>query len=327
MKKIVVIILSVAMCLCVVGAYAFTFDELEKMLNNRDVEVTTQEPTSERATSYEGRIAAGQNITVAIDDQGQLLVAGSAKYRKEIATWQGIVRVRNSLNALIGFCADGTVKCCGYGLWGYDFNADLSVMMKRGAITDAAAGGYHSAAILSDGSLVSRGNSTYSAGNTGASKNAVKVTASSNGFTAALLPDGSVRINSSNTSLSQRYHANEWQNMVDVEFGDLVLVGLKNDGTIMMTSFSRDPDERFAQAASWTDIAAISVNQQQLLGLKKDGTVVSCGENACDVSEWCDIVAVAAGRSHAVGLRSDGTLVVAGIDDDSHQDVSNWKLW
>lgn len=297
-----------------------------KLFSDADKQLLTRE----EAAAYEKKIAAGKGITVAVRQDGGIAAAGNAPAVNEIKGWSGVSSVRNSLNAMMGFRDDGTFMGYGYNLWGYGNHGDIFQGMSGMAVADVACGGYHTAAVMDNGTFRSCGNKIYSSADSAAMKNVTKVTASSNGITAGLKADGSLAVIGLWDNVTKRFNKEEWHDLVDIEFSGLVLVGLKSDGTILITSFSVEDENQYQDAFGWTDIVAMSVNQNLLLGLKSDGTVVACGKNdcgQCDVGGWTDIVAVAAGYTHAVGVKSDGTVVAAGKYDDPACDVAGWKLW
>ncbi|MBQ8654605.1 MAG: hypothetical protein IJ507_06660 [Clostridia bacterium] len=287
--------------------------------------------TREAAAQYEGMLAAGQGVTVAISSDGALLVTGGYSIRSAVEEWTGITRVRNSLNGLIGLRADGTFEGYVYELWGYGRNgADVYGTLKSKNVVDVALGGYQTAGLISDGTVTRVGSAAPSAKVRAKFVDVVKVTASSNGIIAGLTKDGTVLIDGLWDAVCTRYDDDDWHDIVDAEFANEVLVGLKKDGTVIYTSFTVEDTTRFPGLGEWTDIVAISVNQSLVLGLKSDGTVVATGDNEngeCNVSSWTEIVAVAAGSSHSVGLKKDGTLVTAGSNGVGQCDVSEWKLW
>lgn len=66
----------------------------------------------------------------------------------------------------------------------------------------------------------------------------------------------------------------DWQDIVAMRLTGTFVIGLKNDGTVLLSAFS--------------------------------------GSNPPDVSRWQDIIAIACGNDYCVGLKKDGTLLFAG---------------
>ena len=108
---------------------------------------------------------------------------------------------------------------------------------------------------------------------------------------------------------------------------DLHVVGLHNDGTVVVSDVSSYNDYGQDDVDSWTNIVAVAAGYRYTVGLRNDGTVVSAGYNLWgnrNVDSWTDIVAVAAGDFHTVGLRSDGTVVAVGYGLRGNCDVDSW---
>ncbi len=147
-----------------------------------------------------------------------------------------------------------------------------------------------------------------------------------------------------------------------VAAGDLHTVGLRSDGTIIVTGHNTagqcsvtgwsgvvaiaaggeltacvtyagsvavaGSDTLSAEVQGWTDIAAVAVGAGHIIGLKTNGTVVSAGDNAmgqCNVNAWTDVVAIAAAGNHSVGLMSDGTVVATGDNAMGQCNITDWS--
>ena len=105
-------------------------------------------------------------------------------------------------------------------------------------------------------------------------------------------------------------------------------VGIRSDGTVIVSDLSSYDSNGQDDIDSWTDIVAVAAGGYHTVGLRDDGTVTATGWNElgeCDVDSWTGIVAVAAGRRHTVGLRSDGTVIATGWNDSSQCDVDSWS--
>ena len=105
-------------------------------------------------------------------------------------------------------------------------------------------------------------------------------------------------------------------------------VGIRSDGTVIVSDLPSYDSNGQDDIDSWTDIVAVAAGGYHTVGLRDDGTVTAMGWNElgeCDVDSWTGIVAVAAGRRHTVGLRSDGTVIATGWNDSSQCDVDSWS--
>jgi hypothetical protein len=133
----------------------------------------------------------------------------------------------------------------------------------------------------------------------------------------ALKSDGTVyAISSDDPDLQSKVSG--WDHIKWVCAGDDFVMGVREDGTVVMTD---PPAERaaavaFASVASWTDIEQLSCGGLSVLGLKSDGTVI-CSDltnpdfdwGQTDVGDWTDIVQIQATQYISLGLKSDGTCV------------------
>ncbi len=105
-------------------------------------------------------------------------------------------------------------------------------------------------------------------------------------------------------------------------------VGIRSDGTVIVSDLPSYDSNGQDDIDSWTDIVAVAAGGYHTVGLRDDGTVTATGWNElgeCDVDSWTGIVAVAAGRRHTVGLHSDGTVIATGWNDSSQCDVDSWS--
>jgi hypothetical protein len=116
----------------------------------------------------------------------------------------------------------------------------------------------------------------------------------------------------------------DWTEIVQVESGIMGFVGLKADGTVLITGFD---DAMHDEVESWTDIIQISAEYNTVAGLKSDGTVVTLVDQFDDftfeVSDWTDIVHVCAGHGFILGVKEDGT-VLSSSSVHRDIDVSAW---
>lgn len=117
-------------------------------------------------------------------------------------------------------------------------------------------------------------------------------------------------------------------NIVMIDTGGVHTVGLKSNGTVVISGGYISPDYGICDVDDWEDIVSISAGGFHTVGLKSDGTVVAVGNNTegqCNVEDWKDIVAVVAGSEHTVGLKSDGTLIYTGDIYQSDGDINDWE--
>lgn len=111
----------------------------------------------------------------------------------------------------------------------------------------------------------------------------------------------------------------EWSDIIAVAGSAGHIVGLKANGTVVT---SGENDDGQCETANWKNVIAVSANDRCTVGLLADGTVVSTDGNRYD---WTGIRAVVCGSEFIVGLREDGTVVVSdGADEEMIQAVAAW---
>lgn len=144
----------------------------------------------------------------------------------------------------------------------------------------------------------------------------------------------SVAITTDNKAISTGYNAegqsnvSEWEDIVSVSAKGCYTVGLKSDGTVVVS-----PDILNLDPSEWSDIVAVSAGERYFIGLKSNGTLVSYGHDAGDgqrrVDGWENITAIATGWRHTVGLDKDRKVHITGYGSKSQlnqisSDADNW---
>ena len=125
------------------------------------------------------------------------------------------------------------------------------------------------------------------------------------------------------------YHTSDypWTNIIEVSMGFKLMVGLKDDGTVIAVG---DNDYGQCNVNSWKNIVSIDAGNYHVVGLKSDGTVVATGGfmgngSATRVSSWKNIIAVEAGYDFTLGLKDDGTVLFTGHDPNNiGKQVAQW---
>ncbi len=194
------------------------------------------------------------------------------------------------------------------------------------------AAGMHTAAIDASGRLYSTGHNQYgqsalrdrTAYWNGSSIRDQNITALAAGmyYTVCLRADG--------TAAGYGEHVKDlnWTGITAISSGENHILGLKKDGTVLVSGMSHSDS---SEVSTWSDIVEIAAGRQHSLGLRSDGTVLAAGRehirygsgkveypvyesSRCDVSSWREICRIAADDNRSFGIRRDGTVAAAGID-------------
>ena len=184
-----------------------------------------------------------------------------------------------------------------------------------------SAGRNHTAALKTDGTVVTAGSNEYYQCNVSDWTDIVSISVGET-HTVGLKSNGTV-VHAGAINYGQR-NVTDWWDIIAIDAGRNHTIGLKEDGTV--TSAGRG-DYGQCDVWSWTDITAISTGAYHTAGLKIDGTVVATGNNTsgqCNVSEWTDMIAIYAADSHTVGLKADGTVSAVGNNTYGQCDTSDW---
>lgn len=258
-------------------------------------------------------ISASDGVTVALTNEGKVLMAGYNDSRqKEITEQDDIVSVSTNGNHTAALKADGTVVACGA-----DYH-DKCQVSDWTDIIQIETGGNSTVGLKSDGTVVATGYSENGQLDVSDWRDIVAISASAH--TVGLKADGTVlAVGAEGFDYGQK-KVSEWTDIVAVSAGNAFTVGLKADGTVMICGSYIEPYVGITEVTGsvvldWTDIVAISAGTNYFAGLRNDGTVIVCSDEYktnIKAPDWTDIVAIAAGENHLVGLKSDGTIVTTG---------------
>jgi alpha-tubulin suppressor-like RCC1 family protein len=183
--------------------------------------------------------------------------------------------------------------------------------------TAIAAGGFHSVALKSDGTVAAWGDNDN--GQTRVPQGLTDVVAIAAGVnhTVALKSDGTVTAwgtNDDGQSTIPTPIPGGLSDVVAIATGWYHTVALKSDGTI--TAWGSNTSGRTTIPGGLTNVVAIAAGAGHTVALKSDGTVTAWGSNIdgqTTIPAGLDnVVAIAAGMNHTVALKSDGTVVAWG---------------
>jgi autotransporter-associated beta strand protein len=211
--------------------------------------------------------------------------------------------------------------------WGDNSFGQSAARLDATNATAIAAGGYHSVALLKNGSVIAWGNNVSGQCDVPGNATGVVAIGAGGSHTLAALADGTVLAWGANDSGQTSVPANA-TNVVALAAGDSHSLALRGDGTIVAWG-----DNSWGQATVPTDatnIVAIAAGAQHSLALKADGTVLAWGGNLGPFGTYAgqtdvpwnlnQATAIAAGGFHSLAAQNDGTVL--GWGDNSAAQIS-----
>jgi len=267
----------------------------------------------------QGIIAAGQNFTVALVNDGTVVQIGGSGIHTD--DWTDIVQLCADEFTAVGLRADGTVVVTGICDNG---ESDVATWTD---IVQIECGYEHIVGLSSTGKVYFAGADTEETMNRSSCQgwSNIKVLIAGAEHLAGIRNDGTVVAVGYNEG--GQCDTGSLRNVVSGDIGGQTTFCVHADGTVSALGVDFEGED---DVGSWTDIVAVAAASEHTVGLRADGTVVAVGSNRfgeCDVEGWTDIVAVTAGGRHTVGVRSDGTLVATGSNSVGQCSVSGIKLW
>lgn len=324
-------------------------------------------------------IAASEDYVAGLRSDGTVVTAVLEEYKSwinkdalKVDSWTDVQSIFTESNTTFGVQSDGTVLVAGAnatagakaltGMEGYAYgwvlqsDGSLSYILDASLYGDGTEGiekilavqnikqiddcNYRFIALLNDGSVLVGGypNSIVEAlKNAEGNENIVQVVTGSNSLY-GLKADGTMvpfhSLFAEDFSL--------WQGITRLNLIDNMLLGLKEDGTVMaagavsgIDGWDHDGHTGEYSIDRWKNIREIASDSSRYVGIKEDGTVV-IGGNGADKSQgnlrsWTDIVQVDVDNPDVVGLRSDGTVVLAGTagiseyPDGALEEIAQWQ--
>lgn len=254
------------------------------------------------AIAKQDSIAFGWHHTIGLKSDGTVVSVGEfADGRADVETWTDVVAVSAMCQNSIALHKDGTVSEIG----SYSSNIrDWKDIVQIDYSDNCTVG------LKLDGTIVVKGNRYASKDDLAEYAKWTDIVAFYDSF--GLKADGTVvHLKSDNYDLSS------WSDMIDLCYGNSHIIGLKENGTVIMECMHSLKAPCNCDVSGWTDIISVSAGAKHILGLKSDGTVVATGSNSnkqCEVADWKDIAAIKAGDSYSsFGIKKDGTVVTTGI--------------
>ena len=287
-----------------------------------------------------GRIAAGNDFTIGLKDDGTVLATGyNFNKQCDVASWENIVAVAAGYRHTVGLRADGTVAVAGAPIgYGYSFSMAANDIIPIGDsdvykwkdIVAIAAGNDFTLGLKSDGTVVAAGNNKYVQFDVSSWHDIVSIAAGGR-HAVGLKSDGTVVVIGEDYAINNiKNNQSDWRDIMEVAAGESHIVGLRADGTVVAAGGLQPYVYGECNVQSWENIVAISCFGSTTVGLHADGTGILAGrdwDGLSKVNNWNKIISIAAGYSHVIGVCEDGTVVAVGDNGEKQCNVSNWVLW
>ena len=244
----------------------------------------------------------------------------------------GVAKVALGSGHMVALKTDGTLSSWSfpnYGLPGNGFSGNESgqatTPLGLTGVTDIAAGGAHTLALKSDGTVVAWGENSSGQATVPLGLANVKSIAAGSQVSFALKTDGTVAAWGSN-NYGMRNVPVGLSDIKAITVGSMSVMALKGDGTVAVWGSAAvigamAPDF----PAGITDTSAVAAGEDSFITLKNDGTVRAW------LSPFSTLLAVppgltgvesiAMGRKHAVALKNDNTVVAWGYADAAQTSV------
>ncbi|MBQ8797575.1 MAG: TIR domain-containing protein [Oscillospiraceae bacterium] len=219
---------------------------------------------------------------------------------------------------LIMLMSDGTVKVeCVNG-------SDCGIKSTLGEwknVIDIAAGNDNVIALCMDGTVVT----TAGSGSVSDCGNLIDVVAGGgDDYFGGIRADGTVWTHGTVYDVTQEIA--EWTDIIDFDIGGYQVVGLKSDGTVLV-SCSYESDNQ-SKAESWTGMVEVACGYDYVLGIRSDGEIISTKGIGMDGLGFAFIEAGRQERvDYYVGVKADGTLKAYGEYWNADTDLAKLSDW
>ena len=135
--------------------------------------------------------------------------------------------------------------------------------------------------------------------------------------------DGAVALYKDGTVWSSRYDLSGWRDMISVFMYYGRVIGLRRDGTALLSGFKDKLTDYIASLRNITMIHGGVACGGSVAALRKDGTVLGYGDGSQEASNWRDIICVAGARGCILGVTRGGRVLCT--VNNYGMDFSDWR--
>ena len=293
---------------------AITFGKAGNYLDAREQSFALWDQIAIRET-----LDAGSSYTVGLRNDGTVITTGSNKHGQcDVSEWTDIIAISAGGSHTVGLQADGTLVAVGSNDKGQCNISEWTDIVAISASYGITVG------LKNDGTVLVA--SSVTLGTIDVTEWTDIISISAGGHIVGLKTDGTVVATGDNKS--GQCNVSGWTDITSIDAAGDATLGIKSDGTVVITEDLSDFDYGERNVRAWRDIVSVCAGGQHTVGLKSDGTVRAVGLTTygrCDVSEWTDIVAISQGGNYTLGLKADGTVVAVGYNKDKQCDVGGWE--
>ncbi len=201
--------------------------------------------------------------------------------------------------------------------WGENLDDQATPPEGLSNVVKVSAGGYHSLALKEDGTVIGWGYDFYGQATPPPFLQHVTAIATGGYHSLALTAEGTV-IGWGDNSHGQAIPPGDLTNVVAIAAGELHSLAVKADGTVVGWGYNENGE--ISIPVGLTNVVQVAAGAFHSLALKSDGTVVAWGEN--DDGETNvpagldDVVEISGGAYHSLALKENGIVVGWGHDTD-----------
>ncbi|MCC2668640.1 MAG: hypothetical protein K0Q72_1111 [Armatimonadetes bacterium] len=270
-------------------------------------------PAAPRARSASRGASAQQRA--AVTRRTASAAAGTTGGSGSIVRWGSTSATPADLSGVIsasaGFDFTAALRSDGTVItWGTGAGVATPVPTGLAGVTAIAVGDRHTLALKSDGTVVAWGDNPWGEASVPPGLTGIRAVAAGYDHSCAVKSDGTVVVWGRDI-FGIRTPPAGLRDVIAVAAGEFHCMALRSDGTVV--AWGQSSEGRLNVPAGLTGVVAIAAGDRDSLALKSDGTVVAWGPNDAGETDvpagLTGVVAIASRFDHSLALRSDGTVV------------------